>query len=235
MRTRDNRRFVAGGVALVWACASGCGREVASVPALPEPPSAPPAASTSVSAAPPKSVGPLREIADEEPLAEGRVVFEGMARPTKGGVSVRGVTLDEADVSRLLQANGRGDAEAHLGARLRVVAVLEKVESSPQKPGEPVMQMRVGTFFAPRAVEAITVVRAAEVLEGVLSRSKGMFAVGDRLVTSEDLGWSLRDAKTGDRVRLYGQPRTYVCPPDAQCLIGGSIPLFDIGRAERMR
>ena len=39
----------------------------------------------------------------------------------------------------------------------------------------------------------------------------------------------------GDRVRLYGQPRTYVCPPDAQCLIGGSIPIFDIGRAERMR
>lgn len=226
---------MAGGVALVWACASGCGREVAAVPALPEPPSPPPSASTSVSAAPPKNVGPLREIAGEEPLAEGRVAFEGMARPTKGGVSVRGVTFDEADVSRLLPANGRGGVEAHLGARLRVVAVLEKVESAPPKPGEPVMQMRVGTFFVPRAVESISVVRAAEVLEGVLSRSKGMFAVGARLVTSEDLGWALRDAKEGDKVRLYGQPRTYVCPPEAQCLIGGSIPLFDIGRAERVR
>lgn len=212
----------------------GCGREVASVPALPEPSSGAPASSASVSEAPPQSAGPLREIAGEEPLAEGRVAFEGMARPTKGGVSVRGVTFDEADVSRLLPAKGRGGAEAHLGARLRVVAVLEKVESAPQKPGEPVMQMRVGTFFVPRAVESITIVKAAEVLDGVLSRSKGMFAVGGRLVTSEDLGWALRDAKSGDHVRLYGQPRTYVCPPDAQCLIGGSIPLFDIGRAERV-
>lgn len=155
-----------------------------------------------------------------------------MARPTKGGVSVRGVTLDEADVARLLEREAKGDA--YLGARLRVVATLQKVENAPQKPGEPVMQMRVGTFFVPRAVESITIVKAAEVLDGVLSRSKGMFAVGGRLVTSEDLGCALRDAKSGDHVRLYGQPRTYVCPPDAQCLLGGSIPLFDIGRAERV-
>ena len=91
------------------------------------------------------------------------------------------------------------------------------------------------SVFVPHSIESITIVKPAETIEGTLSRSKGLFAVGDRLVTSEDLGWSLRDAKTGDRVRLYGQPRTYVCPPDAQCLIGGSIPLFDIGRAERMR
>ncbi len=186
-------------------------------------------ASAAASAEAPGKGGPLREIAGDDPLVEGRVAFEGMARPVKGGVSVRGVTFDEDVVTRHV----KGSVDAHLGARVRVVATLEKVESHP-KPGEPVMQMRSGAFFAPRAVESIAVVKPAEVLEGTLARSKGMFAIGGRMVTSEDLGWALRDAKSGDRVRLWGQPRTYVCPPEAQCLIGGSIPIFDIGRAEKL-
>jgi hypothetical protein len=228
-------RIVSGlGATLFIAVASGCGPEHVSAPTSAQATREDLTAARAPSPAPPSDKGaPLREIPGEEPLVEGRVAFEGMARPTKGGVNVRGVTLDDAEVARYLAAQTQGDA--HLGARLRIVATLRKVESPPQRPGEPVMQMRTGTFFVPHAIESITIVKPAETIEGTLSRSKGLFAVGDRLVTSEDLGWSLRDAKTGDRVRLYGQPRTYVCPPDAQCLIGGSIPLFDIGRAEHMR
>lgn len=215
----------------------GCSREPVSAP-MAQPSATATAASPHASAAPstspePTKGGPLREIPGDDPLVEGRVAFEGMARPTKGGVSVRGVTLDEDVVARHLGAQGKGGVDAHLGARVRVVATLGKVENHP-KADEPAMQMRSGTFFVPRAVESITVVKPAEVLEGTLARSKGLFAIGGRMVTSDDLGWSLRDAKPGDRVRLWGQPRTYVCPPQAQCLIEGSIPLFDVGRAEKL-
>lgn len=233
-----NRRSLGACTCILFVAASGCGRDRVSAP-MAEPsasaagPHATATASASASADAPGKGGPLQEIAGDGPLVEGRVAFEGMARPVKGGVSVHGVTLDEGVVTRHLGAQGKGGADAHLGARVRVVATLEKVESHP-KPGEPVMQMRTGTFFAPRAVESITLVKPAEVLEGTLARSKGLFAIGGRMVTSDDLEWSLRDAKPGDRVRLWGQPRTYVCPPQAQCLIEGSIPLFDIGRAEKL-
>ncbi len=231
------RLGIVGAMGLVLG-ALGCGRERVATPMEPSASSAAPTPTPSVSAssaaAPPSNKdASLRELSADEPLAEGRVAFEGMARPTKGGVDVRGVTLDEGDVSRRLGAQGKGSPDAHFGARLRVVATLEKVESHP-KAGEPVMQTRSGTFFVPRAVESITIVKPAEVLEGTLARSKGMFAIGGRMVTSADLDWSLRDAKSGDRVRLWGQPRTYVCPPQAQCLIEGSIPIFDVGRAERL-
>jgi hypothetical protein len=73
-------------------------------------------------------------------------------------------------------------------------------------------------------------------IEGTLARSKGFFSLAGRLIIRDDLAWSLAPSggREGDRVRLYGQPRTVVCEPGAQCLIEGSLPLFDVGRAERL-
>jgi hypothetical protein len=59
--------------------------------------------------------------------------------------------------------------------------------------------------------------------------------VGQHLVRRDDLDWSLVAGwKDGDRVRLWGQPRVVVCDPRAQCLLGGSIPMFDVGRAQKL-
>ena len=93
--------------------------------------------------------------------------------------------------------------------------------------------MRVGDFFSARRVHAVAIVAPPVVIEGTVSRSKGLLQVGDHLVTRDDLAWSLQGKDPiGKRVRLWGQPRTHVCDPRAQCLVGGTIPMFDVGRAE---
>ncbi len=179
-----------------------------------------------------------KRLEDDGPLEEGLVSFEGMVRPTKGGYDVRGVAFDDSEVRRRMAGAMDvipSDPEWFLGARVRVRCVLRMHSVTPKKGGL-VEQTREGTFFLPSRIEAIELVKNAETLEGVLARSKGYFSLNGHLVSSDDLAWSLapNGGTPGDRVRLRGQSRTVHCAPNAQCLIGGSLPLFDVGRAERL-
>jgi len=160
-----------------------------------------------------------------------------MVRGTKGGYDVRGVILDDDALPKALagaQGSDPKDPDWLLGAMVRVKAELRKVTSTPPE-GE-IVQMRIGTWWNAIRVESAQVVKPAEVIEGALARSKGFFALQGRLISSDDLAWSLapNGGREGDRVRLYGQSRTVVCGPDEQCLIEGSLPLFDVGRAIRL-
>ena len=223
---------------LVLACS-----KPAEPPSLPLPRSVP---TTSAIVAPTASVPPeapaassqAKRLEDDGPLEEGLVSFEGMLRPTKGGYDVRGVTFDDTEVRRQMAGAMDGipsDPEWFLGARVRVRCVLRMHSVTPKKGGL-VEQTREGTFFLPSRIEAIELVKNAETLEGVLARSKGYFSLNGHLVSRDDLAWSLapNGGTPGDRVRLRGQSRTVHCAPNAQCLIGGSLPLFDVGRAERL-
>ncbi len=183
--------------------------------------------------------GTARAIADDAPLVEGSVTFEGIVRPVKGGYDVRGVAFDEPEFRRWMAATTNDgipkDAEWFLGARVRVVAVLVQHRPAPPHDG-PAMQTRGGMFFSASRIGEIVLVKNAETIEGELGRSKGMFTLAGHLITPGDLAWSLSPTggKAGDRVRLRGQSRTYVCPTDAQCLIGGSLPMFDVAQADRL-
>jgi hypothetical protein len=205
-----------------------------------------PLAGASASAITPTSAEPkvLRQattIADDAPLVEGLVSFEGMVRPTKGGYDVRGVTFDDAELTRLMRtAEGAAvSRDKVLGARVRVTALLARHEVVPQTGGE-VVQTKAGTFFTPNRLDSAVLVKEAEIIEGALGRSKGMFSLAGHLIDASDLSWAIPQSggkpgvTAGDKVRLYGQSRMYVCPKDAQCLTSGSLPLFDIGRAERL-
>ena len=99
-----------------------------------------------------------------------------------------------------------------------------------------IMQTRSGSWFQVVRVNAAEVVKPAEIIEGTLARSKGFFTVGGRLLRRDDLAWALSPTggQEGVRVRVYGQSRTVVCGPEEQCLIEGSLPLFDVGRAVRL-
>jgi hypothetical protein len=181
-----------------------------------------------------------KEIAPNAPLENGHVTFQGMVRPTKGGYDVRGVIVGDGTLPKAL-AHARGAAEKNsdwfLGAIVRLTGQLVKHEAPPPSKDGLVMQMRSGTWFDLERLEAASVVKPAEMIEGTLHRSKGFFSVGGRLVTAEDVAWSLgpKGSATGEDVRLFGQSRTVVCEPNAQCLLEGSLPLFDVGRAERLR
>lgn len=165
-------------------------------------------------------------------LEEGHVSWEGMVAPTKGGYDVRGVTLDGEALPRLLGPL-EGGADGILGAIVRVTGHLERAGAdATNQEGGVAVQSRAGTWFVLTRLERVELVASAQMIEGVLGRSKGLYSVGARLVTPKDLAWSLRDVEVGTRVRLWGQPRTYVCQPHEQCLIEGSIPMFDVGRAE---
>jgi hypothetical protein len=192
---------------------------------------APPASSSSSAAAP---ATPAVEIADGEPLREGRVVFEGMVVPTKGGHTVRGVVFDGGMLVRA--APSVKAADDLLGARVRVTAEVVRHEEPPPRTDGLAEQRREGTWHQAVSVETATIVTPPVVVEGKLLRSKGLFQLGEHLVTRSDLAWALAPdgAKEGDRVRVWGQPRVYRCAPDEQCLMGGSIPMFDVGRAERL-
>jgi len=181
----------------------------------------------------------IREIAPDEPLEPGRVAFQGLVRPTKGGYTVRGVIIgDDLLPKALADAPGAGDKppEWFLGSIVRVTGVVRRQSSAPASSDGVIMQTRSGDWSEVVQIEAASVITPPEIIEGTLARSKGFFAVGGRLVSRDDVAWSLgpQGAEEGDRVRLYGQARTVVCEPDAQCLIEGSLPLFDVGRAERL-
>lgn len=206
-----------------------------------------PAAPTTTTPAPPvmpdtpdtPDTPDLKEIAANEPLEAGHVAFQGMVRPTKDGYEVRGAILgDDALAKALAGAPGAGtDPEWFLGAIVRVTGVVRQHGASPASEADGVMQTRSGSWYGVERLESASVIKPAEVIQGKLERSKGFFAIAGHLVTRDDVAWSLgpQGANEGDRVRLHGQSRTVVCEPDAQCLLEGSLPMFDVGRAERLR
>lgn len=206
------------------------------------PPSALPSEPAPTRAVQPKEVPTnAKVLADGAPLEEGQVVFQGMVRPTKGGFDVRGVTLDGGETPPRVRLP-QGDSgpplsyDGLLGAVLRVTAELRRVTSEPRADGSPRVQSRGGMWFHAERVLDLELVKRPEVVEGEIQRSKGLFSVGPYLVERSELGWALPNdgGEKGGRVRLYGQPRTVVCEPNAQCLLGGELPLFDVGRAERL-
>jgi hypothetical protein len=219
----------------------GCGPGAAPAAtdvAVPRPPSATaaPAETSPAAAASP------RVLAADRPLEAGFVQFEGMVRPTKGGYEVRGVTLEASLLAEGFagHAPAHGDADWLLGAKVRITGELVREGGEDEAPGAGglAVQARSGVWFRMTRLARVELVKDAEVVEGVLARSKGMFSIGGHLVTSEDLGWSLpgkRDALDGLRVRLWGQSRVVVCDPNAQCLTTGSLPMFDIGRAQAVK
>jgi len=180
-----------------------------------------------------------QELAPTASLEAGHVTFQGMVRPTKGGYEVHGAIVEDDLLPNAL-AHARSaeakNSEWFLGAIVRITGIVRKHEAPSKSDDGIVMQMRSGSWFEVERIESASVVKPAEMLEGTLQRSKGFFAVGGRLVSSEDVAWSLgpQGGKEGDKVRFYGQSRTVVCEPNAQCLIEGSLPLFDVGRAERL-
>jgi hypothetical protein len=193
-------------------------------------PQTPPSGPTST---PATTSAPSNEITDDAPLVEGHVVFRGMVRPTKGGYEVRGAIVDGSLFRKALV----GAPDDVLGAVVRIEGELQKHAAVPaQGPGGEFVQTRQGPWFEVTRVDSATVVAPAQTIEGTLGRSKGFFTLAGRLISREDVAWSLapEGGHEGDRVRLYGQPRTVVCEPQAQCLIEGSLPLFDVGRAERL-
>jgi hypothetical protein len=216
--------------------ALGCGSSAApaseQASVMVEPERAPSASAASS----PVGAGAARAVGESEALVAGLVRFEGMVRPTKGGVTVRSVTFDQTAFERLAPKPKPGaSSDWLLGAKVRITAELVLVDDSADPDDGVHVQRRAGPYFRARRLDAVELVREAAVLEGELSRSKGFFALGQHLVSHDDLAWSLsrRGAELEKlRVRLYGQPRVVVCDPGAQCLVGGELPLFDVGRAE---
>lgn len=184
----------------------------------------------------PEASARAKVLGERDELEPGLVTFEGMVRRAKGGLDVRGVLLDESDVKGALAAPV-ADLEALMGARVRVTASLvEHDESGNGASRGEVAQQRTGHFFQPKKLHAVTVLAEAQVLEGTLGRSKGFFTLAGRLVDHHELDRALapKPAASGEHVKIYGQARTVVCEPNAQCLVEGSLPVFDIGRAVRV-
>ncbi len=227
-----------GFIATVSGCASRPGRTspasepvIVGAPARSRPSAPAPAEAPLPRAFPPE---------EEGELLAGRRTFRGMVKPTKGGFEVRGVVLDgsalpDALAKSALDGTPR-DARWFLGAVVRVTAELTTHESESMK-DDLAVQTRSGGWTSAIRVDAAELVHAAETIEGVVQRSKGLFQVGGYLVRRDDLGWSLAGSgggNEGDRVKLWGQPRIVHCNPGEQCLEGGSLPFFDVGRAEKL-
>lgn len=162
-----------------------------------------------------------------------------MLRPTKGGLKLRGVTFSLEALSQALASAGQSAVSYDdlLGDRVSVVAELEQVGGAAKRePERAAVQRRSGVCFVARELVSATLEAEAEQIEGVVARSKGFFSVSQHLVSRDDLNWALPGGKdaAGERVRLWGQPRTVHCHPEAQCLLGGSLPMFDVARAERV-
>ena len=177
-----------------------------------------------------------KAIENDSPLAEGFVAFSGVLRFAKDGFRVRGVTFEDSDGARAFKGDA-GRLQDSVGAIVRITADLKWVgEEAKPKSGEVIEQKRSGPYFYATRLVAIEVVKQVEILEGPLGRSKGMYQVQGRLFSEEDFAWALgvQGVRVGDKVRLFGQSKTYVCPPDVQCLTTGAIPLFDIGRGEKL-
>ncbi|HEY8379366.1 MAG TPA: hypothetical protein VIK91_22885, partial [Nannocystis sp.] len=146
----------------------------------------------------------------------------GMIRPTKGGYMVgEAVVAGELLREALARAPGRDpkDPEWFLGAVVRIEGELRESEaSSGRGPDGLAQQTREGSYTAIVRVDAATIEKPAVAIEGELGRSKGLFSLAGHLIAAQDLDWALapEGGRPGDRVRLYGQPRTYVCAPYEQ-------------------
>ncbi len=229
---------------LLVACLVGCASSSPSPAAsnTNAPTSHPESPVTHASSSPPRT--PPRsnavDIADGEAIPAGRVSFTGMVTPVKDGFSVRGVVVPDALREALRDAHDGvpEDPGWFLGANVKLTGTVVSHDDGPRGGrGAVVEQGHEGRWLAMSEVEGAELVAMPVVVEGTLSRSKGLFQIGEYLVTKADLAWSLVSTgggKEGDRVRLYGQPRTYRCDPREQCLSGGSIPMFDVGRAEKL-
>lgn len=194
--------------------------QTATLPApVAEPPSTPPPTVPTI-------------IGADDPLQAGLVRYEGMVLPTKGGLDVRGVVFSLEALHDTMGDDAPG-YDALLGAKLRIVAELEASPRAEPRTGAPHIQRRSGPGWTSKRLVSAEVSAEPVTIEGTVGRSKGLFTVGAHMVSREDLSWALSgEDPVGKRVRLWGQPRTYRCPPQAQCLIEGSIPMFDVGRAE---
>ncbi len=220
---------------VLWGCTKPHDQPTAEVDvtAAPQTTAAAPA-----TAAPVASASAARVIEDGAPLSPGLVELTGMVRPTKGGFDVRGVTIDHAALTDAVapQRPAGAGSDWVLGAKLRLTADLVREGSDePPASGGLAVQSRAGTWFRVRRIDRVEVVAPAVPIEGELARSKGLYAIAGHLVTADDLGWSLASLNgkfEKKRVRLWGQPRTVHCEPNAQCLVEGSLPMFDVGRAE---
>lgn len=189
--------------------------------------------------APPQAPAPPEAVA-VEPAPRPAASVSGMIRPSKGGYMVGSAVVD-GDLLRKALANAPerdpNNAEWFLGAVVRIEGELREVGASPA--GDPdglAVQTRAGPYTEVARIDVAAIERPAVTIEGELGRSKGLFSLAGHLITQQDLDWALAPdgGRPGERVRLHGQPRTYVCDPNEQCLIEGSLPLFDVGRAERL-
>lgn len=193
-----------------------------------------PAASASV-----VSPADATKIAEGDDVRPGYISFTGMITPAKDGFHVRGVTVTEKLRDRMKDTHDvtPTDPDWFLGAKVTLTGRVVQREDHPMSEGGIVSQGHEGAWLAMDAVDGIELVAMPVVVEGTLTRSKGLFQIGEYLVTKDDLAWSLVSTgggKEGDRVRLFGQPRVHHCDPRAQCLSGGSIPLLDVGRAQKL-
>ncbi|MEM6788194.1 MAG: hypothetical protein AAF928_07760 [Myxococcota bacterium] len=191
----------------------------------------PPASSATSTA--PREAADARMLGDDERLAAGIVRFRGVARPSKRGIDIRSVPFDPEALRKALRSDD--SVEELFGAQVEVVAELTSRPSRPAQPTDaPTVQTDASGSFEAVRLLAASVVAPPAVIEGRVTRAKGLYAVGDRMVSRDDLAWALDggDDPLGKRVRLWGQPRDHHCDPRAQCLSGGIIPMFRVGRGQ---
>lgn len=220
-------------------CSTGADRPPAEDPdvELPKPVESPSAMASTSAASPPST--PAEELGDRAAPRAGRFVFKGMVRGAKDGYDVRGISVDASLRDVVLKSSADGipaDPEWILGAVVKVTGQISKHDSEPPESGGLAKQGREGTWYS-ATVERAELVARAEVVEGTLANSKGLFSIDRYLVSREDLAWSLVGSgggKAGDQVKLWGQPRIVVCNPNEQCLTTGSLPLFDVARATKL-
>lgn len=176
-----------------------------------------------------------------QPLQAGVVTFTGMVVPAKGGYRIGDAVVDSAILTGALPQPvytaglENTEPEWFVGADLRVTGLLEQVSNPPSPSDEP-SQRTASPGFALRRVDAVVVAAPAMMIEGTLSPSKGFFQLASYLINRDDLAWALppTGGAPGDQLRLWGQPHIVRCEPNAQCLLGGKLPIFVIGRAQRL-
>ena len=179
-------------------------------------------------------------IAVGQPLQPGHVTFTGMVVPTKGGYRVGEAIVDGALLIAALPTPGRGaviEDEWFVGAKLRVTGILEHVDATTAAPTDGLQtQTHTSSWWALRRVDAVAVANPAVMIEGTLTASKGLFALDKYLINRSDLAWALapEGGKADEQLRVWGQPYVVTCAPNAQCLLSGQLPIFVVGRAQRL-
>jgi hypothetical protein len=175
------------------------------------------------------------------PITAGLRTFRGMVTPVKDGYSVRGIVLADSSLPQALAKSSVDgipkDSEWFLGAVVRVTCNVVEHESTPPTKGGLAVQSHQGEWMGCPTVQTAEIVAKAVEIEGKLARSKGLFQIEGHLIESQDLDWALTSsggAKEGMRVHLWGQPKVVHCEPNMQCLEGGSLPMFEVGRAKKL-